>query len=70
MESKYTPLFDISKEDIIYIDRGQKSSRNSEQQSSFINYSLLKDWGSKAKSKKQKLSFVYVMVLKKDQNII
>ena len=70
MESKYTPLFDISKEDIIYMDRGQKSSRNNDQQSSFINYSLLKDWGSKAKSKKQKLPFLYVMVLKKDQNII
>ena len=47
MESKYTPLFDISKEDIIYMDRGQKSSRNNEQRSSFINYSLLKDWGPK-----------------------
>ena len=47
MESKYTPLFDIGKEDIIYMDRGQKSSRNNEQRSSFINYSLLKDWGPK-----------------------
>ena len=41
MESKYTPLFDISKEDIIYMDRGQKSSRNNEQRSSFIKYSEL-----------------------------
>ena len=52
MESKYTPLFDISKEVIIYMDRGQKSSRNN-------NPLLLTTLYLKTGDQKQKAKIVF-----------